>query len=176
MEISKQQVIDEIRMIGATAASGILTITTDQQHSVVLQFADGRLCRAIARGTGVARAARALAESERFSFRFSPGSVEGGRELAPIEDFIALIEEGPDTPAPAMSASPAEADADPDQRRIHDVLAETAARYIGPMADLVVTQAMQHHGSVQSVIHAVAASIPSDPDGFSEQARRRLGL
>lgn len=183
----KEQFVKLLRKIAADGESGVLSVVTDAQRSVVLRFLDGRLTHAMARAKDVREAAQVLAQAKGFRFNFAAGRGESRQELIPAEDFIRLIEGGA-TGASGVPATPTVAAPAPDksnprqpyggvsQDQLRQVLTELAVEHIGPMAAIVVDQAMEERRNLEAIIDDVAAQIPGGggASAFRELVWRHL--
>lgn len=183
--VAKQHLVDQIRQIVAQRDSGVLSIVTDAQRSVVLRFFEGRLTHSIARGKDIGEAVHALAQSQNIRFNFVAVRGENRQELMPAAELADLIESGSAAASGQTTGSvvPTQATvktgaslSDSDKRRVRDSLVELAVKHIGPMADLIIEQAIERSCSVEQIVDEIAMQIPDDTsaDTFRKQALERI--
>lgn len=166
--VSKQHLVDQIRKIVADRESGVLSIVTEAQRSVVLRFYEGRLTQTIARGKDVGEAIQLLAQSQSLRFGFVAAKGEIRKELMPAKELADRIEAGtPVVRQDGGSVLPTKPVADKGtpfgdfkEELVREVLIELAVKHIGPMADLIIEQAIESSENLEELVDAVAMQIP----------------
>ncbi len=185
--VPKQELVAEIRQIVASQNSGVVSIVTDAQRSIVLRFLDGKLTHCNARGKGINGALDLLSQSTSLRFNFVAARGESRGELMPAGEFASLIEAGSTetsgAAAVAATASPPPAEmttdsslSDSEKQLARETLTELSAEYIGPMAGMLVEQAIETGTSFESIINEIARTIPidNDADEFRKRALVRI--
>lgn len=164
-----------IRQLADEKLSGAVIIQTDTRRAIVLRYSAGKLVRVNARGNSVDDVLAALQESEGYKFSFSPMNIDDGPELMPGPEFIQRlgIEDadaaGAAEGAGLLNAEPAGNGAAngagnstaSDDDFLRALLVQLAAAEIGPMAKMIVDQAIDSGQSVDGIIALVAENIPN---------------
>lgn len=161
--VPKQQLVDRIRQIKEKRESGVLSITTESGRSVILRFLEGRVTHSNAKGKGLQESMQVLAQSPTLQFSFA----------ATADGFADLFEVG-SASGGGGSAAPTQQNFDED--RVRKVLTELIVAHIGPMAAIVVDQAIANANTVERVVNAVAREIPNgiEAESFREKALEKL--
>lgn len=169
--VPKQELVNQLRLTISKRGSGVVSIATDAQRAVVLRFLDGKLTHSNARGKGVGEALQVLAQSQ--TVRFSSVEARGNNrpEIMHAAEFADLIASGSTGVPTTASTGPIEesalAEAEPifnsadKEETIKTVLYDLSAEHIGPMANLVIEQAIGSSHSLQRIVDSVAAQIPN---------------
>lgn len=172
-----------IRQLEDGKLSGAVILQTDTERAIVLRFSAGKIVRVNAGGTSAEDVLSILQGSNDYGFNFSAMTVEDGTELMSVADLVErlgvdenealgtsdsskLLEAGT-TQAPAATNAAA---GDSSRTFLNTLLVQLAAEAIGPMASMVVDQAIENGGSIDQVIAGIAEQIP-DRDAASRFTR-----
>ncbi len=176
----------KIREIHTSAQSGVLTVVTEQGRSVSLRFFEGRITRLQSRGSDMQNALGQLIHAEDLKFNFIESSVAEEPDLLPALYVVDLLEKGPTEQQTAIDTTETAAVEDitvpqanrpgVDSKTMQRVLSEISLVHIGPIADLVVEQAISENNTFELIINAIAENIPSETDAraFRNEARQRI--
>ncbi len=144
-------------------------IQTDASRAIVLRFSSGSLVRVNARGNSVEDAIRVLHTSADYKFSFSSIRVDRGAELMGVAEFIELLGQGSETSADtteitditAADGQPAAADiAGYNRDMLQKMLIQMSVEHIGPIASIVVEQAIDDGSSIEEIVNLIADQIP----------------
>jgi hypothetical protein len=190
--VPKELLFRQIRQIVGQRETGFLTILTDTKRSVLLRFSAGKLTHSHCRTKDVADAISVLTECALVKFTYAAAQVENRPEIMPTDTFLQLIDPGGDaginpqaTSYDAPSTSPA-VDTQytppvaptprPEESAIRQPLAELALDYIGPIADMIVDEALETTENLTSAIDYIAGMLPDEDqaNAFREDARSRF--
>ena len=177
--VPKSELIAQIRLIVTGRETGYLTILTDTRRSVLLRFSSGKLTHSLCRTKDVGDAIQVLNECNLVRFTYAAGAVEDRPELMPADSFLQLLDPGgasaPAAPMTAPRAAPAPA-ATSATGQLRMALIEVAIEYVGPVAEMIVDEALENTGSVSEAVDYIADMIPdSGPaNAFRDAARSRI--
>lgn len=127
-----------------------------------------------------------LVHADQVKFNFVESSVAEEADLMPALYIADLLEKGPATASTPMETTESVALEDVtvpqapspgvDERTLKRVLAELALVHIGPIADIVVEQAITENNTFELIINAIAENIPTESDArtFRNEARQRI--
>ena len=185
--ISRHALAAKIKDIHTSALSGVMSVVTDQGRSVSLRFFEGRITRIQSRGSDLQSALALMVQADDIKFNFVESTVAEEKESLPALYVVELLEEGPeaDTTAIDTTETPSVEDvtipqANPkpvvDRRTLKRVLTELALVHIGPMAEMVVEDAINENSTFEQIINAIAENIPLESDArtFRIDARERI--
>ena len=88
----KAVLMTRLREIFQKHESGLFTILTDHNRSIMLRFSAGKLLSARCRSWDIANTIDALLEAEMVKFSFAASVVEDKPELMPAKDFMFHID------------------------------------------------------------------------------------
>ncbi|MFT5112311.1 MAG: hypothetical protein ACI8P9_001635 [Parasphingorhabdus sp.] len=176
--VSKVDLFKQIQQVISSGETGFITILTDTRRSVLLQFSAGRLTHTNARSKDVADAIQVLNECDQVKFSYVAAPVENRPEVMPAESFLQLIDPGGDagagnfqapSPIPTAdffmpevgipSAAPVVTAGNSVDNSIASALTTLAIDYIGPIADLVVSEALSASPDVLGAINVIPSNI-----------------
>lgn len=204
--VPKADLVNAIRVVARDADTGILTILTDSRRSVLLRFSEGRLVRVHCRSRDVGDAIAVLVECDQVKYTFVPAQLENRAEVMPVDSFLRALAPGAaEEVEPAVTAarvarpiSPFDDESDllpqfadllesEDADRVgvdgnapppelRDALTRLALNYVGPMAAILVDDAMEPFVSVSDSIQRIASMIPDDTQSraFLQDANERF--
>ena len=171
--VAIEALVGHLPQVSEEGGSGMFNIVTDAQRSVLLRVSDGRITSSRCRGRDIDKAIAVLESAAAVRYSYVPGDPESGPELIPMDEFLARNEPdlGP-VPDTAMPTTPSRAGAG----TMRDALEELAVEVIGPVAPMVVDDAVSRHATVQGAIRAIARAIPDEEASrqFLEAARERI--
>ncbi len=178
--VPKTELIARIRQIVTARDTGYLTILTDTRRSVLLRFSSGKLTHSLCRTKDVGDAIQVLNECNLVRFTYAVGAVEDRPELMPAESFLQLLDPGgiPGAAAPRAPPAAAPAPAAPRSRTAPQrvALVEVALEFVGPVAEMLVDEALENTASISEAVNYIADLIP-DPapaNAFRDAARSRI--
>jgi hypothetical protein len=184
--VSKGAFSRNLRRAAANRETGLFTIVTDSERSVLLRISDGRITSSRCRGREIDKAIAVLEGSKTLRFSFAPAAAESHPELIGIAEFLLRIGASVDSRSEnarrpqrrrgrASSSSapmrPGEGDTS-----VRGTLEELAVDAIGPVAQVVVDEALANNATVQEAIREIAWAIPDTEVAtrFLEVARERI--
>lgn len=183
-EVEKIAFGRHLRQVADDAGTGAFTVVTDANRSVLLRLSGGRITSSHCRGRDITEALGVLAAAATVRYTFSRAAAEDRPELIGIDDFLRHI--GAFVP-PGVgeigtgSASRGEVGAASSVARAIDEavradLESLATDIIGPVAQVVVEEAMRNTSDLHAAIAEIARSIPDGAAGsaFLEAARARF--
>ena len=196
---SKAELVAFLRAIIRRRESTVVTILTDKRRPVLLRFSNGDLTHTHARSKDVNEAIKVLSETSAFRFSSSPGLAENRPPLMDALAFVDAIETGSGVPqvqsraAPAASTTQTEnlddlipglSDALKEADRLDNSdtfeiqerrqqLEELAFNHLGPLAPIIVEEAMASANDLDAQIEYIAQQIPDDnaATAFREAAK-----
>jgi hypothetical protein len=187
--VAKLTFARHLRQVANRGENGAFTVLTDSGRSVLLRLTAGHITSSHCRGRDIEAAIAVLAASETLRYTFSRATPESRPTLIGIDDFLrridAFVEAGdtavaerPDarvpSPSPAAPASREEAPAR--GTTVREDLEALAVEMIGPVAQVVVEDALANNVTLQDAIEEIARAIPSVDVGnqFLAAARERF--
>ena len=170
--VSKTQLIILIKDIVREKKTGLISILTDTNRSVLLKFSEGRIIHSYSRSRDVGDVIQVLNESQSLKLTFAQIPAENAPELIPGEVLIQLLEAGStesDTQPMAGnfgadSSAPNTARSNASMASVSAVLEELAAEYIGLVAEMIVEEALDSTSSTTEAIEYIAKMIPDEDD------------
>jgi len=184
--ISKNQLISLIRKVVGAQKTGLISILTDTQHAVLLKFAEGKMIHSYSRGRDIGDVIQVLNECNFVKFNFAPIHMENAPELMPIVNFIQLLEAGnsydvdPDSsPTIPDMAAVAQIEGSTENSKagelLRRLLINIAAEYVGPIADMMVDEALETSSDTDQVIEYIAEMIPDSKQSAEFRAEAYKG-
>lgn len=182
---TRQELADKIKEIHTGAQSGVMSVVTEQGRSVSLRFFEGRITRIQSRGSDLQHAIGLLVEAEDLKFNFVESTVKEEPDQMPAMYIVELLEKGPSAETIAaietqemqeVSEPQQAADASVDRNTLKRVLTELALVHVGPIAELLVEQALANSNTPELIIREISDNIPSENDArnFRTEARKRI--
>ena len=174
--ISRAELARLVLQVAEDKLSGAVIVQTDDRRSIVLRFSAGKLVRVNVGGNSVEDALETLRQSDQYKFSFARMRVDEGAELIPVPEFVERLGVGEDEAVGAtessalLEAGSAQADdlggagqlVASDHEFLRTMLTQLAAGEIGPMASMIVDQAIGNGGSIEEIIAAVAGQMPDN--------------
>ena len=182
---TRQELADKIKEIHTSAQSGVMSVVTEQGRSVSLRFFEGRITRIQSRGSDLQHAIGLLVEAEDLKFNFVESTVNEEPDQMPAMYIVELLEKGPTEDSIAaietqemqeVSEPNLAASASIDRATLKRVLTELALVHVGPIAELLVEQALSNSDTPELIIREISDNIPSENDArtFRTEARKRI--
>lgn len=173
--VDKNQFIAFIDDVIQSKKSGLVSILTDSNRSVLLKFSNGLLIHSYSRSRDIGDVIQIINESSRIKFDIAPIPPESGDEILPGKILLQLLRTG--TSAEAGSAGDVREN-NTEIQSARELLENLAAEYVGMVAEVIVEEAMEVSGSLEEAIDVIAQSIP-DPEqsaSFRANARKQTRL
>lgn len=175
--VGKSSLVDQINFIANSGKTGYLTILTNNRRSVLLCFFQGKLTQARARSRDVADAIDVLNSCDLVKFTYTDTKVKNFVEIMQIDVFLQMIslsmESGKRSLVLSSTRQPVSNDAKPAvSSTMISLLSEVAASYIGPIADMVVQDAVSESDNFEEIVENIANTIPDveAADKFKSEA------
>lgn len=168
--LSRRRLAKFIRQLAENALSGAVIIQTEAKRAIMLRFSSGKLVRVNARGNSAEDAIAVLKQSTEYKVSFSPMEVDSGPELLPLNEFLGRLAQGSeDTTEITFSemllgggdSLAADHSRDFNRNILRPMLVQLASVEIGPIASILVDQAINDGGSIEEIINVIARQIPS---------------
>ena len=163
--------------------SGSVTVLTDNNRAILLRFAAGKLIHVNARGNSAENAIEILRSSRNFRAKFAPLSEEVAPELMAINTFVEMLTAGGKLSEKSDSSSLSTSEPARvinsqaiDIENIRTVLTDLSTEYIGPMAPMVVDQAIDEADTADGIIETIAVLIPDSEDAANFRALARKNI
>lgn len=184
--LSRQELADKIREIHIGSQSGVMSVVTDKGRSVSLRFFEGRLTKIQSRGSDLQHAIGLLVHADQMKFNFVESSVTEEPTQMPALYIVELLENGPsaeitgfqtqEMPAVDDVTEPQRGNTGVDRQTLQRILTEMALVHIGPIAEMLVEQAIADNSTFELIIQEIADNIPSADDArtFRNDARKRI--
>lgn len=168
--LSRRRLAKFIRQLAENTLSGAVIIQTEANRAIMLRFSSGKLVRVNARGNSAEDAIAVLKQSTEYKVSFSPMEVDSGSELLPLTEFLGrLAQDSEDTTEITFSemllgggdSVVADHSRDFNRNILRPMLVQLASVEIGPIATIVVDQAINDGSSIEEIINVIAKQIPS---------------
>lgn len=92
--VPKSELFNQFRFIFMQKESGMLTLLTDNQKSVMMRFSGGELTSTRCRSWDIENTIEALLEAENVKFSYIRSRGEDKPALMPLDDFMMLVDPG----------------------------------------------------------------------------------
>jgi hypothetical protein len=187
--VAKLAFARHLRQVADSGENGAFTVVTDSGRSVLLRLSAGGITSSHCRSRDIEAAIAALAPSEAVRYTFTRLTPENKPELIGIDDFLRRIDayvapgatpavQHADTrgPAPPTAAAPSRAGVPGRGTSIREDLEALAVDVIGPVAQVLVEEALANSDTVHGAIEMIARAIPNGEVGnrFRAAARDRF--
>lgn len=182
--VSKIQLIELIKKVIDEQDTGLISILTDSNRSVLLKFSEGKLIHSYCRTRDVGEVIQVINEAFSVKFSMVPIPLEAGFEVMPGPVFLQLLEAGvsDDTPtsptSPTRQSASAKAPKTIEVESAKDLLENIAAEYVGLVAEVIVEEALENSSTLEGAIEFIAGSIPDENQAasFREEAKEATRL
>ena len=172
----KDRFISFIKDVIRNRETGLVSILTESERSIVLKFSQGVLIHSYSRIRDIVEVIKLISESNRIKFDLTPIPAENGTEILPGTLLLELLETGVGLETETDLAHPPENSANSEFQAARGLLEDVAAEYMGMVAEVIVDEALDVSGSLEEAIDKIASSIPNPEQSasFRSTARKQI--
>lgn len=178
--VPKAEFARHLRSVADAAGNGAFIVLTAANTPVMIRLSGGEITTLHCRGYDVQKAIDTLAPSEQVRYSFSAVSAENKPSLIEVSDFLEAIDamvlpgDG-GAPTPAGDSEDRWLD-EPVSEEAKEQLMALATEVIGPVAALIVEDALAQNTNLRATIDEIRAAIPETDaaERFVAIARERL--
>ncbi len=174
--VSRRKLGKLVKQLSDQKLSGVVFIKTETQRATALRFSAGKLVHVNARGNSIEDAIKVLRQSTEYIFTFSPMEVDSEPELMQVSEFLARLEQtANDDTDISLGAIKLDGNSENapeyDREVLHAILVQLVVSDIGPVAAMIVDQAIDDGGTIGNIINLIADYVPD-----TESANRFIEL
>lgn len=172
----KDQFIAFIEDVFRNRKTGLVSILTESERSIVLKFSQGVLIHSYSRIRDIVEVIKLISQSSRIKFDLTPIPAETGTEIMPGTLLLELLQTGDGLESETDLAQPRKSSANSGLQPARGLLEDVAAEYMGMVAEVIVEEALDVSGSLEEAIDKIASSIPNPEQSasFRSTARKQI--